>query len=349
MLEIDGSVGEGGGQILRTALSLSACFTTPFKIKNIRKNRKKPGLMPQHLAGVRAMAAICGAHVEGASMGSIDLVFQPAKPKPGTYRFDIGTAGATSLLLQTLLPPLIVAGAPSSLVLTGGTHVPMSPPFDYIYAVFIPALKKLGVTIGASIESYGFYPKGGGKILVQIRPEYALNQSRNIDFTDPPTVASIRGVSGVGNLPLSIAERQKTAAEHALVSAGLQVSIETISVASSGPGTFIFLKPEGDSSLAGFSSVGERGKRAEKVGGEAAGALLEYSAAHACLDPHLGDQIALYLAMVPGVSLFATSRITQHLLTNLWVIQRFLGISYTVDGKPGEPGRVTISGPGRPL
>ncbi len=322
MIEIDGSFGEGGGQILRTALSLSACLTTPFKIKNIRKNRKKPGLMPQHLAGVRAMAAICEAHVEGASMGSIDLVFQPAKPKPGTYRFDIGTAGATSLLLQTLLPPLIVAGAPSTLVLTGGTHVPMSPPFDYIYDVFIPALKKLGVTIGASIESYGFYPKGGGKILVQISPEHALNQSRNIDFTDPPKLRSIRGVSGVGNLPLSIAERQKTAAEHALASVGLAVSIETISVASSGQAPSSSSSRKADSCLAGFSSIGERGKRAEKVGGEAASALLEYGAAHACLDPHLGDQIALYLAMVPGTSPFTTSRITQHLLTNLWVMQQ---------------------------
>lgn len=157
----------------------------------------------------------------------------------------------------------------------------------------------------------------------------------------------IRGVSGVGNLPLSIAERQKTAAEHALTSAGLAVSIETISVTSSGPGAFIFLRPEGENCLAGFSSIGERGKRAEKVGGKAAGALLEYGATQACLDPHLVDQIVLYLAMVPGESVFTTSCITQHLLTNLWVIEHFLGISYMVDGKPGEPGRVTISGRGR--
>ena len=347
MFEIDGSFGEGGGQILRTALSLSACLGTPFSIKNIRKNRKKPGLMPQHLAGVRAMAAICEAHVEGASMGSIELYFQPAKSKPGTYRFDIGTAGATTLLLQTLLPPLIFAGAPSALVLTGGTHVPMSPPFDYIYDVFIPALKKLGVTIQASIESYGFYPKGGGRILVQVFPEHAL-RLRNIDFTHPPKVESIRGVSGVGNLPLNIAERQKTAAEHALASAGIPASIEAISVASFGPGTFIFLKPQGDPCLAGFSSIGERGKRAEKVGGEAANALIEYGATQACLDSHLGDQIALYLAMAPGASAFTTSCITQHLLTNLRVIQHFLAISYTIEGRPGEPGRVTISGHNTP-
>jgi RNA 3'-terminal phosphate cyclase (ATP) len=147
---------------------------------------------------------------------------------------------------------------------------------------------------------------------------------------------------------LSIAQRQKTAAERALASAGLAVSIETISVASFGPGTFIFLKPEEDGCLAGFSSIGERGKRAEKVGGEAASALLEYGATRACMDPHLGDQIALYLAMAQGKSEFTTSSITQHLLTNLQVIQHFLGISYTVDGKPGEPGRVTISGHNTP-
>jgi RNA 3'-terminal phosphate cyclase (ATP) len=344
MLELDGSYGEGGGQILRTALSLSVCLGTPFRIKNIRKNRKKPGLMPQHLTGVRAMAAICGAHIEGASMGSIELLFQPEKSKPGTYRFDIGTAGSTTLLLQTLLPPLIFAGAPSDLVLTGGTHVPMSPPFDYIHDVFIPALKRLGVTIKASIERYGFYPKGGGKILVQVSPEHALDRSWDIDFIDQPKVGLIRGVSGVGNLPLSIAERQKTAAERALGVAGLATSIEVISVASPGPGAFIFLKPEGDTCLAGFSSIGERGKRAEKVGGETASALLEYGAARACLDPHLGDQIALYLALSPSAAAFTTSRITHHLLTNLRVIQQFLAISYTVDGEPGQPGRVTISG-----
>jgi RNA 3'-terminal phosphate cyclase (ATP) len=349
LLEIDGSFGEGGGQILRTALSLSACLGVPFRIKSIRKNRKKPGLMPQHLAGVRAMATICGARVEGANMGSIELSFRPEKAKAGLYRFDIGTAGATTLLLQTLLPPLIfAAGAPSTLMLTGGTHVPMSPPFNYMHDVFIPALKRLGITIEASIETYGFYPKGGGKVLVQISPDHPLNQSRNVDLTHPPKVAVIRGVSGVGNLPLSIAQRQKTAAERALASAGLAVSIETISVASFGPGTFIFLKPEEDGCLAGFSSIGERGKRAEKVGGEAASALLEYGATRACMDPHLGDQIALYLAMAQGKSEFTTSSITQHLLTNLQVIQHFLGISYTVDGKPGEPGRVTISGHNTP-
>jgi RNA 3'-phosphate cyclase len=342
MLELDGSFGEGGGQILRTALSLSACLKVPFRIARIRLNRKKPGLMPQHLMGVRAVAEICGADVTGAGPGSTELTFRPGEVKAGSYQFDIGTAGATSLLLQALLPPLIFSGGASGLLLTGGTHVPMSPPFDYIERVFTPALNRTGIAIKVSIQRHGFYPKGGGRILAEISPAQRTDCRKAADFTTQPEVRSVRGVSAVSNLPLSIAERQRTAAERVIAAAGFHVSIKVISVESFGAGTFIFLEPEGIDCLAGFSSIGQRGKRAETVGEEAAKAFLEYAGAHACLEAHLADQIALYLAMNGGISRFTTACVTQHLLTNLWVIEKFLGIHYAIEGRPGQPGKVVI-------
>src|SRR4030066_1037453 len=170
MIEIDGSFGEGGGQVLRTSLSLSCLLNKPFRIFNIRKKRKKPGLMPQHLMGIRSLKLISNARVTGDSQGSIELLFEPGEVKAGDYFFDIGTAGSTSLLLQAIILPLIFANNTSSLTLKGGTHVPFSPPFHYISGVFIPILNKLGIEVGAKIESYGFYPKGGGKVRVEIMP-----------------------------------------------------------------------------------------------------------------------------------------------------------------------------------
>src|SRR4030066_2302581 len=164
MIEIDGSFGEGGGQILRTSLSLSCLLKRHLRIFNIRRRRKKPGLMPQHLMGIRSLKLISNARVSGDSQGSIELLFEPGEVKAGDYFFDIGTAGSTSLLLQAILPPLIFAEHKSSLTLKGGTHVPFSPPFHYISKVFIPIMNKLGIKVKAAIESYGFYPKGGGKV-----------------------------------------------------------------------------------------------------------------------------------------------------------------------------------------
>ncbi|MGE5892852.1 MAG: RNA 3'-terminal phosphate cyclase, partial [bacterium] len=213
MIEIDGSSGEGGGQILRTALGLSAALQKPFRIFNIRINRKKPGLMPQHLMAVRAMKIISGATVTGDSPGSMELMFRPARVKPGAYTFDIGTAGSTSLLLQALLPPLVFADESSSLVLKGGTHVPFSPPFHYISAVFLPVLNRLGIGLTAAIEHYGFYPQGGGSISVSISPQ---RNPRGLTMRERGVVREITGISGVGNLPLTIAERQARAAREIL-------------------------------------------------------------------------------------------------------------------------------------
>ncbi len=339
MLEIDGSYGEGGGQILRTALSLSCLLRKPFRIFNIRTGRKKPGLMPQHLSCVQALALISGAKVRGGEIGSTELVFEPEDPKPGEYFFDIGTAGSTTLLLQAILPPLIFQKERSRITLTGGTHVPFSPPYHYVADIFIPILANLGITLHASILQYGFYPKGGGKISIEVSPSEKI---KALTLTEKAEAKVVSGISVVSDLPLSIADRQKNAALEVIARSGLKAGIETFKVTSYSPGTFLFLQARTEDCPAGFSSLGERGKKAETVGKEAAEDFLHYYHTAACLDRHLADQIVLYLARAGSKSSFTTSSVTEHLLTNLRIIEKFLGIRYSIQGEKGGRGKVTI-------
>lgn len=347
MIEIDGSYGEGGGQILRTALSLSCMFRKPFRMVNIRRGRKKSGLMPQHLTGVRAAQLLCHAGVTGDRAGSMELTFSPGEVKGGSFFFDIGTAGSTMLVLQTLIPPLIFTGEKTELILKGGTHVPFSPSFHYVNEIFVPFLEKLGIRILVSIESYGFYPKGGGKIRAEIFPAKRI---KPLTIVERGRIVRLKGCSGVANLPLSIAERQRKALLERIHSEtkGLrcQESVDLLNASAPGQGTLIFLKSESEHSLAGFTSLGERGKKAEVVGEEAAAAFVDFYSSGAALDPHLPDQLVLYLSLCDGESAFTTSRITQHLLTNLWVIGLFREFKYSVEGEIGKPGRVKIKGGG---
>lgn len=343
MIEIDGSFGEGGGQILRTALSLSCLFIKPFRIFNIRKGRKKPGLMPQHLTSVRAAQLISGAEVKGGEIGSSELIFKPTGVRGGEFFFDVGTAGSTSLVLQTIIPSLIFSKEKTTIILKGGTHVPFSPSFDYIAEVFAPILERLGVKIEMKIESYGFYPKGGGRIRIEIFPAEKLKPLR---VTERGKVLRIRGYSGAGNLPLSIAERQKNAMIEKMHSEIKDLKcppeIELKDVFTPGQGTFIYLHSESENAVAGFTALGERGKRAEAVGEEAATEFIKYYSTNAAFDRHLPDQIVLYLTMPAEESIFTTSCITQHLLTNLWVIGLFHKFHYSTDGAIGKPGIVKI-------
>ena len=344
MIEIDGSYGEGGGQILRTALSLSCLFHKPFRIFNIRKDRKKPGLMPQHLTGLRAAQLLSRAEVQGDRAGSAELSFSPGEVKGGSFLFDIGTAGSTMLVLQTLIPALIFSKERTMLTLVGGTHVPFSPAFHYMREVFLPVLKKTGIETTLSLQSCGFYPKGGGRISAELFP---VQEVMPLRIADRGKILGVKGISGVGNLPLSIAERQRKAAQEKLlphsIDYGYQADIELVNVPSPSQGTFIFLKAESEHSIAGFTALGERGKRAEAVGDEAATELLEYLRTDAALDPHLADQIVLYLSLSKEQSLFTTCRITRHLLTNLWVIGLFHEFRYDVEGDIGKPGTVRIN------
>jgi RNA 3'-terminal phosphate cyclase (ATP) len=342
MIEIDGSLGEGGGQVLRTALSLSCITGRPFRIVNIRKGREKTGLMRQHLVSVQAAARIAGAKVIGDTIGSTELIFSPGKVTPGEYAFAIGTAGATSLVLQTLILPLLFAVGQSSLALSGGTHVPFSPSWHYLAEVFVPSLALLGGSIELDLDSCGFYPKGGGNVRCRIKPAVSLSP---LHAEQRGRLLRVTGCSAVGNLPCSIAERQRRAAlEHlgTLKEYGVPLEIEIREVTAIGQGTFIFLRGEYEHSVSGFTAIGARGKPAEIVGGEAADEFLRHHETGMPVDPHLADQLVPYLALAGGTSVYATSRITGHLETNLRITCYFLDIGTKLSGKRDSPGTVRI-------
>jgi RNA 3'-terminal phosphate cyclase (ATP) len=344
MIEINGSYGEGGGQILRTALGLSCLFQKPFRIFHIRKGRKKPGLMPQHLTCVRAAQLLSHADVKGDHKGSTELLFSPRQVKSGDFFFDIGTAGSTSLVLQTIIPSLVFLEEKSTVTLNGGTHVPFSPSFHYLKDVFASFLKKIGIEIQLTIDAYGFYPQGGGTVRATIFP---AQEPKPIKITERGSMVRLRGYSGVGNLPLSIAERQRTALLKKIRAhmhdIRCPMNIELIQVPTPGQGTFLFLLSETEHATAGFTSLGALRKRAEVVGEEVAKEFLGHYATDAAIDPYIADQIVLYLSLSQKKSSFTTSRITQHLLTNLWVIGLFHEFHCAIEGKTGEPGVVKIN------
>ncbi len=345
MLQVDGAQGEGGGQVLRTALALSAIRGVPVDIHSIRARRKAPGLRPQHLTAVTALAQICGAQVEGASIGSQRVLFSPGAVRPGEYRFDVGTAGSTALVLQAILLPLALGTGPSQVTLTGGTHVPWSPPADYLRDVCLPVLAGMGIAARLRVDRWGFYPKGGGRVVVKVegnadlQPVTLVFRGGNVE---------LRGVSAVANLPRKIAERQRDRVLRRLRAEGRSAEIEVVEADAPGAGTFLLLVAETAGIPAAFSSLGERGKPAEQVADEAVDALLDFLKAEAALDPHLADQVILPGARALGTSRLTTSRVTQHLLTTVQLVQQLLGCPVQVGGEEGCPGTVTIEGAGAP-
>ena len=339
LIEIDGSYGEGGGQILRTALSLSAILSKPFTISDIRSKRKNPGLQAQHLEAVEALARITEAQTEGVTLGSQEISFAPQEIHPGEYQFEVRTAGSVTLLLQAIFLPLCFSKGISSVTLIGGTHVQWSPSFHYLSEVFLPTLGRLGVSAEAAIEKWGFYPKGGGRIRLKINP---VRELKPITLVDRGSLKKIRGISAISNLPGDVADRQK---EQALkrIRRELQIDGEITlldKVPSNGPGSFLFLLAEYERVLAGFASLGVRGKPAEKVADEAVNSLKNYLESDGCIDPHLADQIVPFMALAKGNSSFTTPQMTEHLLTNLWVIQHFVDVTISREGETGERGRV---------
>jgi len=345
VLKIDGSYGEGGGQILRTALSLSLVLNRPIEIYNIRKARPKPGLQPQHLTCVNSCQKISSAKVDGNELQSTKLFFSPNQVNGGEFIFDVsekkGSAGSVSLIFQTLLLPLSFAKSKSTIELIGGTHVPWSPSFNFLKDIFVPAVRRMGIRAKLELEKCGFYPKGGGRIRAQIEP---LKELAPITITARGALKKINATSAVANLPRSIAERQWAKASEYLKGKNLDCEVIIEEATSLGAGTFFFITAEFENIKAGFGSLGAIGKRAEKVGEEATKDFLEYLSIDAAVEPHLSDQLVLYMALAKGKSRYTASKITRHLLTNIWVINQFLpNIEIKVGGEEGKPGEITVN------
>ncbi|MBI4714626.1 MAG: RNA 3'-phosphate cyclase [Nitrospirae bacterium] len=335
LVEIDGSHGEGGGQILRTGLTLALLTGRPLRIFNIRSGRKSSGLKPQHLMAVRASAEISGGQLQGDVLGGTELRFEPGPIRPGRYLFDVAalaaSAGSVGLIFQTLLLPLASARTSSHLLLQGGTHVAWSPSVDYLRTVFLPTIAPMGIRADLNLLRWGFYPIGGGGVEADVGPApFPLHPLR---IETRGELRRIEVISVVANLPVSIGRRQLDRALARLREAGYPAQGEVRTAASPGKGTFCFIRAEFEKVRAGFPALGEIGKRAEAVADEAADAFLRYQAEVGALDPHLGDQVVLPMALAGGESRVTVSEFTEHLRTNLWVIERFLPGRFSVEGE----------------
>jgi RNA 3'-terminal phosphate cyclase (ATP) len=343
-LTIDGSYGEGGGQILRSSLALSCITGRHIRINNIRAGRRpKPGLQPQHLTAARAAAAICGGELSGAAVGSMTLQFAPDQVKPGSYAFDVSeikaSAGSTGLIFQTIFLPLLLAGGESRISLKGGTHNPFAPTFNYISDVFLAAMEKMGARCWIRMEKAGYYPIGGGEVKVQIEPVKSLSP---LDITERGELQHVFCTSAVSNLPMDIARRQLDRGLMRIHGMGVPADGETVDYASPGKGTTFFIVARYAHTTTGFSSLGKLGKPAEKVADEACEEFRRYHATDGAVDPHLADQLILPLALASGPSRFTTSRITRHLLTNIWVAEQLLPVRFEVKGSEGQAGTVSV-------
>lgn len=347
-LVLDGSEGEGGGQILRTALSLSLITGRPFRIERIRARRNPPGLRPQHLACVRGAMAISGASCEGATVGSSELDFKPGPANAGQYVLEVGTAGSAPLLFQCLYYPLALAGE-SQLTLRGGTHVPHSPSYHYLAWVWLPGIAPFGLGGQLQLRHAGFYPEGAGDFRATIPAPIA--EARETHFPARGTLYEVDVTSFVGGLPFEVAERQTRAAVAALRENGIACSAENLPLPTTrSAGTMVFIRAQFEHTVAGFTSLGERGRSAEAVGVEAAEQLAAFMESGGALDQHLADQILLpagllaagLLPAAAARSLFTTPAITPHLTTNAQVVEKFLPVR--VDIQP--EGRVAVSAAG---
>lgn len=325
MLVLDGSLGEGGGQILRTSLGLSLVTGTPFRIDRVRAGRARPGLMRQHLTAALAAAAIGRAEVTGAAVGSPSLTFRPGRPVPGDYRFAVGTAGSATLVLQTVLPALLFAPAASALVLEGGTHNPLAPTFDFLARVFLPLLGRMGAEVSASLDRPGFYPAGGGRFSVAIAGAAGHAALRRLDLLERGAVRRRRATAMFAAIPFQVARRELDVVRERM---GLDVSCcAPLEVKNSaGPGNVVQIEIDSEHVTELFSSFGERGVRAELVAEKAAAEATRYLEADVPVGAHLADQLLLPLALGGGGS-FRTVRPTAHTTTQIEIIRRFLGRS----------------------
>lgn len=340
-IEIDGAEGEGGGQVLRTSLTLSLLTGKPFRLFHVRARRSKPGLQPQHLTCVKAAAEIGSAQLRGASVGSSDLSFTPGTIRAGNYRFDVGTAGATSLVLHTIALPLALRSAtPCEVSLTGGTHVSNSPSFHFLDGTWRPYLELLGVRVGLRLERPGFYPRGGGVVRAVLHP--GVLTGRAVEARGA-TEASV--TAAVAGLDKGIARRMARRTTQGLEALGLRVTARE-ETWDGGPGAAAVVTLATTPAATVFAGVGARGKPAEAVADEAVAAVESYLEQRAstadAVDEHSADQLVLPMALAEGASEYRTGRVTLHLTTNVGIVRRFVEREIVVEGEEGQPGRVVV-------
>lgn len=331
MLEIDGSFGEGGGQIIRTAIALSSLTKKPIKIKNIRAKRKNPGLAYQHITAIKLVGKICNAKVKGLDTGSSSIEFYPNEIKGGDYNFDVGTAGSITLILQACLPPSLFAKEKSIITIKGGTDVMWSPPIDYFANVFLPLVKKMGTDIKVKLLQRGHYPKGGGKVRIEISP--IANNLSSLSIEKRGKILQIRGIAHAVNLPNHVVERMKNSTLEKLKKYNVKIGTELSKGYSSGAGIVLFA--EFENTVLGSSALGEIGVRAEIVGEKAGNALLKEINSKSTLDIYAADQILPYLALAKNKSSFLAREISLHAKTNMWLIQKFLDVEFQVFDEKG--------------
>jgi RNA 3'-terminal phosphate cyclase (ATP) len=336
MLVIDGSQGEGGGQILRSALALSLVTGRAFRIDNIRAGRKKPGLLRQHLTAVQAAVQIGRAEVRGASLESARLDFAPTGVFPGQYQFDVGSAGSATLVLQTVLPALLTASAQSRLSLAGGTHNPFAPPFDFLQKTFLPLIERMGPRLAAELETPGFYPAGGGRLRFSVEPTAALSR---LELLERGEVRRVSARAIIANLPRHIAERELDVVRRGLNLERPCLQVEEVRGAR-GPGNVLLVEIESDSLTEVITAFGQRGVRAEAVAENAVAEARRYLNAGVPVGEHLADQLLLPLALAGG-GLFRTLALSVHAQTNVSVLKLFLECDVRVE--PVGPDACTVA------
>ena len=329
MLSIDGSFGEGGGQIIRTSLALSLITGKSFRVFNVRARREKPGLRRQHMTAVTAAAAIGGARVDGAHAGSKEFTFAPGEVRPGEYKFSIGTAGSTMLVLQAILPPLMIADGPSLLLFEGGTHNVHAPPFEFIQKTFLPLVNRAGPSVTVELQRYGFYPPGGGRFNVYVEPARKL---KRLDLVERGAILSERARALVVNLPPHIGEGWMPD----------QLDLEESTNAISAGNVFT-VSVESESLTEVFTGIGERGVRAEQIAARVVHEAQRYLAVGAPVGEHLADQLLIPMALARGGS-YTTSTPTLHTTTNIDVIKKFLHVEITTRQLSEEVWKVEVCG-----
>jgi len=335
---IDGSTGEGGGQILRTGLALACITGKSLHIENIRAARRNPGLAKQHLAAVQAACQICGAECHGAAINSKVLDFQPGPVQSGQFHFDVGSAGSASLVIQTILPALFLADKPSTVTVVGGTHNPLAPPFDFLCETFLPAIATAGFQGNCKLIKHGFFPAGGGKITFDVQP-WQKQQAQAINFCEPIKEPQIHARIYTAKLPARIAQRQ----EKLLLQSNLNIqNIEHIEVTDSvGPGNCVMIRLCASRTTV-FTAFGMKGKPSEEVINEVVKLATDFLASGGAVDRFLADQLLIYMALpafagtsLPlrkqGAGCYTTNELSSHLQTNMEIIKKFLPVDFNVE------------------